>query len=67
MTAMTERPNQFPQFVRHTQVDSVLFIMQSDEAGFKLTVLYLADTGLEVIQGHVADLIFEVGEIHGEG
>jgi hypothetical protein len=41
--------------------------MQSDQAGFTLTVLYLANTGLEVIQGHVADLIFEVGEIHGEG
>lgn len=67
MTAMTERPNQFPKLVRHMQGDSGLFITHSDQAGFKLTILNLANTGLEVIQGHVADLIFEVGEIHGEG
>lgn len=41
--------------------------MHSDQAEFKLTILHLANTGLEVIQGHVADLVFEVGEIHGEG
>ena len=31
------------------------------------TILHLANTGLEVIQGHVADLVFEAREIHGEG
>ena len=29
-----------------------------------LTILHLADTRLEVIQGQVADLVFEVVEIH---
>ena len=53
--------------VRHMQADSGLLIMHSDPVGFELTILYLADTGLEVIQGHVADLLFEVGEVHGEG
>ena len=67
MTAITERPNQFPQIVRHMQADSGSLITTSDQAGFRLTILYLANTGLDVIQGQVADLIFEVGEIHGEG
>lgn len=49
------------------QADSALFTTHSDQAEFKLTILHLANAGLEVIQGHVADLIFEVGEIHGEG
>jgi hypothetical protein len=66
MTAMTES-NQFPHIVRHMQADSALFTTHSDQAELKLTILHLANTGLEVIQGHVADLIFEVGEIHGEG
>lgn len=30
----------------------------------ELTILHLADTRLEVIQGQVADLVFDVGEIH---
>ena len=63
---MTES-NQFPQIVRHMQTGSTLFTTHSDQAEFKLTILHLANTGLEVIQGHVADLLFEVGEIHGEG
>ena len=40
--------------------------MYSDKR-VSLTILHLANTRLEVIQGHVADLVFEVGEIHGEG
>jgi hypothetical protein len=39
----------------------------SDQAEYNHTILDFADTGLEVIQGHIADLIFEIGEIHGEG
>lgn len=66
MTAMTES-NQFPQIVRRMQAGSTLFTTHSDQAEFTLTILHLANTGLEVIQGHVADLLFEVGEIHGEG
>lgn len=66
MTAMTES-NQSPQIVRHMQAGSALFTTHSDQAEFKLTILHLANPGLEVIQGHVADLVFEVGEIHGEG
>lgn len=65
MTAMTES-NQFPQIARHMQAGSVLFTTDSDQTGFKLTILHLANTSLEVIQGDVADLLFEVGEIHGE-
>lgn len=31
------------------------------------TILNLANTRLEIVQGQIADLIFEVGEVHGEG
>lgn len=31
----------------------------------KLTILYFADTRFQVIHGHVADLLLEVGQIHG--
>jgi hypothetical protein len=41
--------------------------LHSDLAELEPTILDFADTGLEVIQGHIADLIFEIGEIHGEG
>ena len=33
----------------------------------KRTILHLADTCLEIVQGQVADLVLEVVEIHGEG
>lgn len=33
----------------------------------KPTILHLADTRLEIVQGQVANLVLEVVEIHDEG
>ena len=30
----------------------------------KLTILYFADSRLDIVQGQIADLVFKIGEIH---
>ncbi len=65
MTAMTERSAQFSGIARPSH--EARYYNTDERSGLQRTILHLADTSLDIIQGQVADLILKFGEVHGEG